>query len=117
MIDNLLLDHEGLPHVLDITIEIVDDNDWNLNLTDIILGVFQEYKDHFPHCNREENLGRNLIEDSSLWITSIPHPEKSGKCFTYKYKPNKTTKVNSFYFVFFFSPKGTSSPGDCYSLR
>ena len=64
----------------------LDVNDWNLNLTDIILGVFQEYKDHAPWCDREKNQGRNLVEDSTLWTTSIPHAEKSGKCFTYKYK-------------------------------
>ena len=65
---------------------ILDDNDWNLNLTDIILGVFQEYQeDSVTDCNRYRSSGRNLIEDPSLWTTSIPHPQNSGKCFTYKY--------------------------------
>ena len=64
---------------------MIDDNDWNVNLTDIILGVYQEYKEDRPYCDRGENSGRNLIEDPSLWTISIPHPEWSGKCFTYKY--------------------------------
>ena len=46
---------------------ILDDNEWNFNLTDIILGVFQEYKEHNPWCDREKFSGRNLIEDLSLW--------------------------------------------------
>ena len=64
---------------------ILDDNDWNLQMKDIILGVFQEYAVDSPWCDRVMNSGRNLIEDSSLWTMSIPHPEWSGKCFTYKY--------------------------------
>ena len=64
---------------------ILDDNEWNFNLTDIILGVFQEYKEDYPWCDREKFSGRNLIEDPSLWTTSIPHPDSSGKCFTFKY--------------------------------
>ena len=54
-------------------------------MTDIITGVFHEYKEDLPLCDRERNSGKNLIEDPSLWTMSIPHPERSGKCFTYKY--------------------------------
>ena len=58
-----------------------------MKLTDIITGVFQEYQEdwHVDMCNRDKKLGKNLIEDTSLWSTSVPHPHFSGKCFTYKY--------------------------------
>ena len=84
---------------------ILDDNDWNLNKTDIIIGVFQEYKDHSPMCDREARPGRNLVDDPSLWTTSIPHPELSGKCFTYKYtRPSKS--MNFILYLPFIQPEG-----------
>ena len=52
---------------------------------DIIVGVYQEYIDESPLCNRFWSSGKNLVEDSSLWTVSIPHAQESGKCFTYKY--------------------------------
>ena len=59
---------------------------WNFDIQDIILGVYHENHDESPKCDRYDESGKNLIEEPSLWTLSIPHPEESGKCFTYKYE-------------------------------
>ena len=46
--------------------------------------MYHEYYEESPQCNRYVDSGKNLIEDPSLWTLSIPHPDLSGKCFTYK---------------------------------
>ena len=61
-------------------------HNWNFEIQDIIHGVYHEYYDESPKCGRALKSGKNLIEEASLWTLSIPHPEESGKCFTYKYK-------------------------------
>ena len=56
-------------------------------------------------CDREARPGRNLVDDPSLWTTSIPHPELSGKCFTYKYtRPSKS--MNFILYLSFIQPQG-----------
>ena len=61
----------------------------SFEIQDIILGVYHEYYDESPLCNRFLDSGKNLIKDPSLWTLSIPHPQDSGKCFTYKYEELK----------------------------
>ena len=80
----------------------LEESDWNMKLEvklefyknncrvlikqDLVLGVFQEFKDDHPmQCDRGVGSSRNLMkEDPSLFTTSIPHTELSGRCFTYK---------------------------------
>jgi len=78
--------------------EYLDKNDWNFNQQDIIHGVYQEYYEQAPRCDRSWESGKNLVEDASLWTLSIPHAESAGKCFTY-------------------NPSYESAPGVCYALR
>ena len=56
--------------------------DFNFKREEIIPGLYHEYIDENPYCSRNENSGKNL--NSSHWTVSIPHPQDSGKCFTYK---------------------------------
>ena len=37
-------------------------------------------------CNRQFDPGHNKVNDPALWTTSIPQPQESGRCFTYKYR-------------------------------
>ena len=67
---------------------IVDDMNLKLNMSDIISGVFHEYIEDSPLCDRGNHSGRNLIADPLLWTTTIPHPWHSGICYTYKYFVN-----------------------------
>ena len=58
---------------------------WNYEKQEIIIGLFQEFIDGLPNCNRGNSSTRNLLlEEPSVWSTSIPHPKNSGRCFTYK---------------------------------
>ena len=59
---------------------------WSFEIQDVILGVYHEHFDESPLCSRYWESGKNLIEDPSLWTLSIPHPQDSGICFTYKYE-------------------------------
>ena len=62
-----------------------DQSEWNFNLHDkkIFLGIFQEKG--LPYCDRKHfPPSKNLLDDPSVWTISIPHPQDSGKCFTYK---------------------------------
>ena len=63
----------------------IEKHDWNYDLhnKDIILGVYQEYEDS-TNCDRLGSSGKNLVDESSLWSISIPHPQSSGRCFTYR---------------------------------
>ena len=56
--------------------------DFNFKIEEIIPGLYHEYIDENPYCSRNENSGKKL--NSSHWTVSIPHPQDSGKCFTYK---------------------------------
>ena len=47
--------------------------------------LYQEDTIGEPQCDRNGNPGKNLVKVPSLWTTSIPHPQDSGRCFTYKY--------------------------------
>ena len=52
---------------------------------DIIPGLYQEYYEKDPNCDKNTALCDNKVEKAFLWNISIPHPKNSGKCFTYKY--------------------------------
>ena len=47
--------------------------------------LYQEDTIGEPQCDRNGDPGKNLVKVPSLWTTSIPHPQDSGRCFTYKY--------------------------------
>ena len=48
--------------------------------------LYQEDTIGEPQCDRNGDPGKNLVKVPSLWTTSIPHPQDSGRCFTYKYR-------------------------------
>ena len=52
---------------------------------EIVANLYQEDTIGEPQCNRYGYPGKNLVKVPSLWTTSIPHPQVSGRCFTYKY--------------------------------
>ena len=56
-------------------------------LKEVISGVYQEYKNNNngnPLCTRNDDPGKNMVDDPSMWKVSIPHPQTSGICYTYK---------------------------------
>ena len=63
-------------------IHVCISEDFNFKMEEIIPGLYHEYIDENPYCSRNENSGKKL--NSSHWTVSIPHPQDSGKCFTYK---------------------------------
>jgi len=65
--------------------DILDKYSYNYQIKEIIGGVYQEYLEGWPHCDRTGDPGRNLVDDEKLWNYSIPHTQDSGRCFTYKY--------------------------------
>ena len=56
--------------------------DFNFKIEKIVPGLYHEYVDENPYCSRNQDSGNKL--NSSHWTISIPHPQDSGKCFTYK---------------------------------
>ena len=47
-------------------------------------GLYQVYTEDSPSCYRGGGPTTNLAKNSSLWTMSIPHPQLSGLCYTYK---------------------------------
>lgn len=79
--------------------DLINKYNWNYKKHEIIIGLFQEFIDGHPNCQRGGSSTRNLVhEDPSVWTISIPHPQNSGICFTY-------------------NPSHESAPGVCYSIR
>ena len=58
---------------------------WNFNLNDkkILLGIFQE-EDPKLCDGLNVSSSKNFLDDPSALSISIPHPQDSGRCFTYK---------------------------------
>ena len=73
--------------IIFITFLLQEKSEWNYKLHDkkVFLGIFQEKG--FDYCDRHNvRPSENLLYDPSVWSISIPHPQDSGRCFTYKYK-------------------------------
>ena len=66
--------------------------DFNFKIEKIVPGLYHEYVDENPYCSRNQDSGNKL--NSSHWTVSIPHPQDSGKCFTYKYECKNMNKDN-----------------------
>ena len=73
-------------------IHVCISEDFNFKIEKIVPGLYHEYVDENPYCSRNQDSGNKL--NSSHWTVSIPHPQDSGKCFTYKYECKNMNKDN-----------------------
>ena len=55
---------------------------YSYNRSETINSLSQVYDDDDCNSNVPD---RNLVQDDSFWTMSIPHPQFSGICYTYKY--------------------------------
>ena len=55
---------------------------YSYNRSETINSLAQVYDG--ADCNRINDQERNLVKDDSFWTMSIPHPQFSGICYTYK---------------------------------
>ena len=51
--------------------------------------IVQVYKDE--NCYREGRSSADLVKEEKLWTVTMPHPEKSGVCYTYRYLDRNTS--------------------------
>ena len=62
----------------------LDKYNFSYSREEAVGGLYQVYTEDSPSCYRGGGPTANLAKNSNLWNMSIPHPQLSGLCYTYK---------------------------------